>query len=126
MINITDVTTKDCEGDMNVFQRVWKALRNVPTIESTIGGVLGSPESLKEFQDKINIAEVNIEVPETMIQQAAAAHGGDEGPNHFAHLLMAANMYREANLTPIYLTNQSQSALRVIAREYIETPFMVN
>ena len=124
MINITDITTKDCEGNMNVFQRVWRALRNTPIIsEPIIEEIASNSEPLKQFRDQINIAEVNIEVPEAMIQQAAISVGGN---NNFARLLIAANTYREANLTPIYLTNQAQSALRVIAREYYETPNILN
>lgn len=71
----------------------------------------------------VNVSEVNIEVPEEMIQQAAMAVGGN---NNFSRLLIAADAFRAANLTPIYLTNNSQSALRVIAREYVENPRILN
>lgn len=74
-------------------------------------------------RSKVSMADVNIEVPEVMVEQAAMQCGQD---SNFARVLNAGNAFKAANLTPIYLTNQQQTALRVVPYEYHATPNILN
>lgn len=72
----------------------------------------------KEEADKINI-----EVPERVVIQSAIVDGRN---SKFAQLIDAAEVFRKANLTPLYFTNKTQTAIRVIPKEYLDDPLMIN
>ena len=54
------------------------------------------------------------EVPETLIRQASESTGGD---NNFHKLLKAAEIFKFAQMTPIFLSNQDFSAFCVSSKE---------
>lgn len=84
---------------------------------------MANTETVETPRPKVVISDVNIEVPEQMIQAAAMQCGMD---SNFARVLNAGNAFKAANLTPVYLTNQSQTALRVVPYEYHATPNILN
>jgi len=118
-----DIAKNSAQTD-KIIEEIQLMLKKIKTKEkqmanTTIQNII-EPDSLPK---PVDISEINIEVPEMMIQQAAGSIGG---VNNFVRLLQTANLYREANLTPIYLTNASQTALRVVAREFLENPYIIN
>jgi len=55
-------------------------------------------------------------IPEHVVEDAAAAITDDED-NSFARLLKAANEYRDAGLTPLFMIDPNYKDLVVICRE---------
>jgi hypothetical protein len=54
------------------------------------------------------------EVDQQQVEILAAAMGED---NAFQQLLFTANIFRKANCTPIFLVNESQTAMLVTSKE---------
>lgn len=108
---------------MNFFQKVWRSFQKPEVIPEPISNEVPVEIEPTIRLDAASVAEIGIEVPETLIQQAAFSIGGF---NHFGQLLWAGQRYRDADLVPVYLTNPRQTAFRVIAREFLENPHMIN
>jgi hypothetical protein len=62
----------------------------------------------------VEIASHLQEVPEALIKQASESTGGE---NNFHKLLKAAEVFRFAQTTPIFLSNQDFSAFCVSSKE---------
>jgi hypothetical protein len=69
-----------------------------------------------------DMSSVNIEIAEVMIRKAAEMTGREE----YRNLIEAGDVFREANLTPVFLTDRDQNIVRVRPREYIDTPWILN
>jgi hypothetical protein len=63
------------------------------------------------------------EIPEEKIR---FAHMHQGGINAYTQLLMTADVFRNANLEPIFLTNKDESIIRVAARETWLKPKAIN
>jgi hypothetical protein len=57
------------------------------------------------------------EVPERIIKQAA---DDLEGDNNFKKLLQAADIFRHANATPVFLSNPENTAFCVTSKETMD------
>lgn len=66
---------------------------------------------------------IDIEISEKCIEQSAHAAGPH---SNFQALRDAAEVFRKADLTPVYFTNKGQTAIRVVPREYLNNPHMLN
>ena len=54
-------------------------------------------------------------VPEDIIEQAASAFNGEE--NNFSRLLLTADEFRDAELTPMFILNNRTMELLVVCKE---------
>lgn len=89
---------------------------NPPEIEAP-------PSKPEQILSRADVDAIDIEISEKCIEQSA--HAG--GPfSSFQALRDAAEVFRKADLTPVYFTNKGQTAIRVVPREYLNNPLMLN
>ena len=80
------------------------------------------PNLLPQIRD-VDLSSANIEISEAMMRKAAELVGGNNG---YKKLLLKADVFKEAGLDPVFLTDSNQQLFRVVVREYMETPWMLN
>lgn len=80
-------------------------------------------EEPERIISRSEVDAIDIEIPEKCIR--ASAHAA--GPNSsFQALIDAGAVFKTANLTPVYFTNEGQTAIRVVPREYLDNPLILN
>lgn len=84
---------------------------------------LMSREEAQTLLSRTEVDAIDIEIPEKCIEQSAHAAGPY---SNFQALRDAAEVFRKADLTPVYFTNKGQTAIRVVPREYLNNPHMLN
>lgn len=84
---------------------------------------LKSKPEAERILTRAAVDEIDIEVSEKCIMASAIAAGPSSS---FQALIDAGEIFRKAALTPVYFTNKGQTAIRVVPREYLDNPLILN
>lgn len=85
--------------------------------------ILRTRAEAERILSREDVDAIDIEISEKCIEQSAHAAGPY---SNFQALRDAAEVFRKADLTPVYFTNKGQTAIRVVPREYLNNPHMLN
>jgi len=104
---------KNIEQEMDeLVQEQNQALEETPD-HKKVGRDMGLPPRIMT-QEEMDPKSFVTRVPEEHIYQSHIVTGGI---NNFTRLLYTAQIFREAGMTPMFLTNKQESIVRVAAEE---------